>query len=85
MSRGRAEFNDAVNMDNNYKTINTRPEMKGPNDLRDILSGLKTKKINMKESSSTVSVDELKEIQGMDLSGKKAKKVKENQNLKEIL
>jgi hypothetical protein len=76
MSRGRAEFNDAVNMDNNYKTINTRPEMKGPNDLRDILSGLKTKKINMKESSSTVSVDELKEIQGMDLNGKKAKKSK---------
>ena len=76
MSRGRVEFNDAVNMDNNYKTINTRPEMKGPNDLRDILSGLKTKKINIKESSSTVSVDELKEIQGMDLNGKKAKKSK---------
>ena len=82
MSRGRPQFDDAVNMDNNFKTVNTRPEMKGPTDLRDILSGLKTKKINIKESSSTVSVDELKEIQG---NRGKCKETRRNtKKLKEI-
>lgn len=51
-----------------------RPEMKGPSDLTDILSGLKTKTINITEppsvnnsmdanNSSTISLDDLKEIQ----------------------
>ena len=41
-----------------------RPEMKGPSDLGDILSGLKTKKINIgaKDSNSVVSVSELDEM-----------------------
>jgi hypothetical protein len=48
------------------KVRNSRPEMKGPGDLRDILSGLKTKtktiNINEKKPSSTISVEELNEL-----------------------
>ena len=49
-----------------------RPEMKGPSDLSDILSGLKTKTINIQEpspqpqsnnDSSTISISDLKELQ----------------------
>jgi hypothetical protein len=49
-----------------------RPEMKGPSDLNDILSGLKTKTINIQEQNaqqpsnndSTISISDLKELQG---------------------
>jgi len=49
-----------------------RQEMKGPSDISDILSGLKTKTINIQESnqqsqsvndSSTISISDLKELQ----------------------
>lgn len=89
MSRGNNQFNDAVNMEDSFgstreqtKTTrrpkqsgqDTRPEMKGPRDIGDLLSGLKTKKINLKqpvapqrdntndkrETGSTISIDELK-------------------------
>jgi len=52
----------------------TRPEMKGPSDITDILSGLKTKTINIQEppiqqsvntnGNSTISIEDLKELQG---------------------
>jgi hypothetical protein len=64
----RAEFNDAENMESNFASINEkRREMRGPKsgDLRDILAGLKTKQINIKESKSpgsTISVSELDEM-----------------------
>ena len=49
----------------------SRPEMKGPSDISDILSGLKTKTINIQEpaqqaatnDSSTISISDLKEMQ----------------------
>jgi hypothetical protein len=56
----------------------TRPEMKGPSDINDILSGLKTKTINIQEpqqtntnmnmnmntnDSSTISINDLKDLQ----------------------
>ena len=53
----------------------SRPEMKGPSDISDILSGLKTKTINIQETSqpqqqsqpvndsSTISISDLKELQ----------------------
>jgi len=51
----------------------SRPEMKGPSDISDILSGLKTKTINIQEpqqqsysaqnDSSTISISDLKELQ----------------------
>ena len=49
-----------------------RPEMKGPSDISDILSGLKTKTINIQEpppmnlnqnDSSTISISDLKDLQ----------------------
>jgi Family of unknown function (DUF5767) len=53
----------------------SRPEMKGPSDISDILSGLKSKTINIQEpketsvnlqnnDSSTISINDLKELQG---------------------
>lgn len=46
-----------------------RAEMKGPSDITDILSGLKTKTINIQEpqvlnDSSTISISDLKDLQG---------------------
>ena len=75
MSRGSPQFNDAVNMENNFASVRAekssrqkRPEMKGPSDINDILAGLKTKKINIQETKndsdkkSTISLKELQEI-----------------------
>jgi hypothetical protein len=54
---------------------NRRPDMKGPSDITDILSGLKTKTINISEqqknyddlngdnNSSTISINDLKDLQ----------------------
>ena len=74
----RAEFNDATNMESNFGPIPgkspPRPEMKGPTDLKDLLSGLKTKKINLKEDNqSTVSIKEIEELNS-SLDGKRPKK-----------
>lgn len=77
MARGdkRAEFKDAENMESNFASVNEkRKEMRGPSsqgqDLRDILSGLKTKKINIGEKSpgSTISVNELDEMNNTDMN-----------------
>jgi hypothetical protein len=65
-----------------------RPEMKGPSDISDILSGLKTKTINIKESntsenvsngnvtndSSTISISELKDLQSDSNVPKRSKR-----------
>lgn len=71
-SNTRATFNDAENMESNFASINEkRKEMRGPNDLRDILSGLKTKKINLSgkdEQNSTISIDEMKELNAEKLN-----------------
>ena len=42
----------------------SRNEMKGPSDISSLLSGLKTKRVNLKteDNKSTISVDELKEM-----------------------
>ena len=54
--------------------------MKGPSDLGDILSGLKTKKINIsqsKDNSSVVSVSELNEMKNSVLEKPKKSKRKQ--------
>ena len=67
-------FNDGIDIRENYGNTSTaersvRPEMRGPSDISDILSGLKTKTINISEeetldgNSSTISIAELKEMQ----------------------
>ena len=57
---------DGINI--TESTRPSRPEMKGPSDISDILSGLKTKTINIQEASSdnnnsTISISDLKELQ----------------------
>ena len=60
---------------NRRQASSSRPEMKGPSDISDILSGLKTKTINIQEpssispvnlnqnDSSTISISDLKDLQ----------------------
>jgi hypothetical protein len=69
--------NDGIDIRENYGSTSEarkRPEMKGPGDISDILSGLKTKTINIQESqqqsrptnnndSSTISISDLKDLQ----------------------
>jgi hypothetical protein len=85
MSRGSPIFNDAENMESSFgsakdkrsktKRGNARPEMRGPNDIGDILAGLKTKKINLAtKSNSVVSIDEIKELNGSNLNVPKSKR-----------
>ena len=78
LNMGRSNFvDDGINFRENFdmqeKTKRQqRPEMKGPSDISDILSGLKTKTINIQEpvknennnnDSSTISISDLKELQ----------------------
>ena len=89
MQMGRNNFtDDGINV--NEST--TRPEMKGPSDISDILSGLKTKTINIhetKESSSaydtnnnsTISISDLKELQdGSGLPKRSKRRQKSDKN-----
>jgi hypothetical protein len=87
MNMGRSNFvDDGINMREKIQRPDfqmqektkrqTRPEMKGPSDLTDILSGLKTKTINIQDSNqnvrqqdntnggSTISIEDLKDLQG---------------------
>jgi hypothetical protein len=58
----------------------SRPEMKGPSDISEILSGLKTKTINIQEpsgqnnDSSTISISDLKDLQNDGNMPKKSKR-----------
>ena len=71
---GRSSFvDDGINIRENMSRNtppSTRPDMKGPSDISDILSGLKTKSINIQEpqqrtnNDSTISISDLKDLQG---------------------
>ena len=96
LSMGRNNFvDDGINLRENFGSTNdqdrsrrqTRPEMKGPSDITDILSGLKTKTINIQEpppqqqsqmqnlnDSSTISITDLKDLQGDGSMPKKSKR-----------
>jgi hypothetical protein len=86
LNMSRSNFEDGISLRENYERPDvqdrtskrqsaSRPEMKGPSDITDILSGLKTKTINIQEpstnssnmgnmnDSSTISISELKELQ----------------------
>jgi hypothetical protein len=83
-------FNDGIQINENYqdsfinsekvqKSSRQRPEMKGPNDLDDILSGLKTKTINIQtdennNNNSTISISDLKDLQQDGNLPKKSKR-----------
>jgi len=98
LSMGRSSFNDGINIRETFSGANemertprtSRPEMKGPSDIGDILSGLKTKTINIQETSapapsmqqtqssqndsSTISISDLKELQSGGNMPKKSKR-----------
>jgi len=63
-----------------------RPDMKGPSDISDILSGLKTKTINIAETvapdnnSSMISLDDLKSIQSDANVPKRTRRKKSDKN-----
>ena len=78
-----AAQNDGINISEQFEPAmsapkssrTSRPEMKGPSDIDDILSGLKTKTIDIQQTSgkpstpnesSTISISDLKELQGTD-------------------
>jgi hypothetical protein len=90
LNMSRSNFvDDGINIRENTqkmpvfeKSSRNRPEMKGPSDLSDILSGLKTKTINIQEASrepnttdnSTISISDLKSLQSGGNMPKKSKK-----------
>jgi hypothetical protein len=77
---------DLVNSRESYKTSapekTTRREMKGPSDISNILSGLKTKSINVdkEESGSTISISELKELQNEKMPTRTKRRQKSDKN-----
>jgi len=82
---------DNLGDSNNEERI-TRPEMKGPsnsskqNEINSLLSGLKTKQINIPESknnneNSTISVEDLKELTSAKIPSKSKRKQKSDKNI----
>ena len=81
LNMSRSNFDDGISLRENFerpdlqertsKRTPSRPEMKGPSDISDILSGLKTKTINIQQTTtegrpndnSTISINDLKELQ----------------------
>lgn len=63
-----------------------RPEMKGPSDISDLLGGLKTKTINIQQDkpnikdSSTISIQDLKDISKAKAPGRSKKRPKSEKN-----
>ena len=93
LNMSRSNFTDeGISLRENYGGIDertnrrqntSRPEMKGPTDITDILSGLKTKTINIQEpstnqnvnnDSSTISISDLKDLQGDGNMPKKSRR-----------
>ena len=89
--RGNMSMNEGVDMskpeeraDPPMKTSRTqRADMKGPSDITELLSGLKSKTIELpkeKNNSSTVSISELKDIENQNLPKKTKRKQKSDKN-----
>tara|TARA_Y100000768_G_C23983313_1_gene687181 strand:- start:572 stop:2050 length:1479 start_codon:yes stop_codon:yes gene_type:complete len=62
-----------------------RPEMKGPTDINDLLSGIKTKNITVaqpnKDNNSTISVQELKELSNAKQVPRSKRRQKSDKNV----
>ena len=66
-------------------TREARPEMKGPSNISDLLSGLKTKSVNIEEvatkkEKSTISIQELKEISNAKAPARSKRRPKSERN-----
>jgi hypothetical protein len=90
MARGVAHFNDSINMEEKFTPVNQakssrkRPEMKGPGNINDILSGLKTKRVNIQkpDNKSTISVEDMKKMNSssLDVPRKSKRKPRSERN-----
>jgi hypothetical protein len=91
-----ARDNDGINISENFGSVgpepptrstnSQRPEMKGPSDISDLLSGLKTKTIdigasNEKKDSSTISIQDLKEISDAKQPSRSKRRQKSDRNV----
>jgi len=69
----------------NRSTPAQRPEMNGPSDISQLLSGLKTKSIDInkqdKKDSSTISIEELKEISQAKTPSRSKRRQKSDKNV----
>jgi len=67
---------------NNIAEKTKRREMKGPSDITGLLSGLKTKSINVdkEETGSTISISELKELQNEQMPTRTKRRQKSDKN-----
>ena len=88
--------NDGISIEEQYGSAadsppersskSTRPEMKGPSNISDLLSGLKTKNINIngadsnKKEKSTISIQELKEISDAKVPTRSKRRPKSEKN-----
>jgi len=81
LNMSKSNFDDGISLRENFERPDvqdrtsrrpqSRPEMKGPSDISDILSGLKTKTINIQQpttptnpnDNSTISINDLKDLQ----------------------
>jgi len=84
MRTSRPDINIARGQ-NSSKNTKKRPEMKGPSDINDILSGIKKKTVNIqskKDSGSTISIEDLKELRSdnLDMPRKSRRKPKSARN-----
>jgi hypothetical protein len=90
-SMGRSNFvDDGISMREGMReepSKSRRNEMKGPSDISDIISGLKTKTINIQdkqqqqfETGSTISIEDLKDIQGTGNMPKKSGRRKKSES-----
>ena len=87
LNMGRSFADDGINIRENINRTNAlRPDMRGPTDISDILSGLKTKSINIQEpaqktnNDSTISISELKDMQDGNLPKKSRRRQKSPSN-----
>ena len=91
-----ARSGDGINISETFESVgpqapvrstNTqRPEMKGPSDISDLLSGLKTKTIdisapNETKDSSTISIQDLKEISNAKQPSRSKRRQKSDKNV----
>jgi hypothetical protein len=80
----RPDLEDGIHLRENFDK--RRPEMKGPTDISNILSGLKTKTINIQESAnsmndnSTISISDLKDLQTSGNMPKRSGRRKKSDN-----
>jgi len=98
LNLSKSNFEDGINLrennerpdiqDRTTRRQQSRPEMKGPSDITDILSGLKTKTINIQQptspanvnDNSTISINDLKELQNEGNMPKRSGRRKKSAN-----